>query len=107
MNPNSGTELSVSLTTGFFTAHVLEWLKTQRWFPFMQFDFSALNRTFAWIVAIAMTVGIHTTFFTDATGWHLTFSGTHTSVFDFLVDICRQYAGQKISYETTVRKQQE
>ncbi len=97
-------EIGDSVLLGFFTAHALEWLKRQHWFPFVRQGLAGLNRTTAWVVAALVAIGINAGFSVDAAGWHFFVNGPQTSVLQLIGDVLRQYTSQKFFYETTVRR---
>src|SRR5215471_13756175 len=100
MNPN---EIGAAAIIGFYTPHVLQWLKRQPWFPLMKQGEAALNRATAWAVAVLTSLGIHWTVQTAADGsGSLMLMWPHLTVLGVTADILRQYAIQKWSYATTV-----
>jgi len=93
----------VSLLLSLVTPVIMEYLKKEPWFPFLQLHAKTLNRVFAVVVAIAQTVGISVAF--DATAGTLTIAGL------VLSDIARigvtallAFITQELAYRGLVRK---
>ena len=101
------TELiSSQLAVAYASASLLQWLKQQPWFPFMQLDSAKINRAFAVAVAFFTAIGIHWVSDFEATGGILTItiSGlTGANIIHGLLAWVQQYGMQQASYKLLVK----
>ena len=101
------TELiSSQLAIAYATSSILQWLKHQPWFPFMQANSASINRFFSIIIAFFAAIGIHW-----VSDWQaadgvmvITISGlTWGSIGHGLIAWIQQYAFQQGSYKMLVK----
>jgi len=94
--------LTSQFTVAYIAAALIEWLKKQSWFPFVNVDTSKLNRVFAAAVALLATVGITTTF--DSEAGVLTLSGlTLGNIAQSVWIWITQYALQQGAYKGLIK----
>ena len=98
------TELLTSqITAAYMASALMEWLKTQRWFPFVADNNPRLNRAFAMAAAFITSVGLHFTF--DAQAGVLTVTGlTVANILHGLWGWVQQYALQQGLYKGVVKQ---
>jgi len=95
-------ELSATVGTAYVTSLILDWLKRQPWFPFMQVDTATLNRVFSILVALAVSMGLHYTF--DPTTRVLAITiPTFVEALNGLVHAATQFGFQDLSYRLAIR----
>jgi hypothetical protein len=110
---DNGMELfSSQLVIGYLSAHGLEWLKGNKWFPFMQANAQRLNAVTSAIIALLISIGIQHTF--DAS---VTADGNHVLSFTLVIPSAaqllhnlfgwaRQFVFQRVSYHLFVKGKQ-
>ena len=94
-------ELQSQITLALIVPYILQWLKSQSWFPFLTLPGGKLNTMVAAIVAIAGGLGIAFSF-NDQTGI-LTVSGlTWASLWPALQHAVMQFMMQHAAYRTLI-----
>lgn len=103
MTPESTTTALVySGVIAYICSAAIEWLKQQKWFPFLTMESSTLNRWVARLVAALSVVGIHATF--NATEGTLLLSGlTGAGLLTAALEFFRQYLFQQVAYRKLVK----
>ncbi len=87
------------IPTAIITSYIIEWLKTQPWFPFAQINALWLNRMMSACAALVTASAIHYTF--GANG-DFNFSGNLFTVAHGLWAATQQYALQHVIYKVAI-----
>jgi len=103
MTPDlTGNALVFSAVIAYMGSSAIEWLKQQKWFPWMTADSTVLNRWVGRLVAAVSVVGIHMTF--DPNAGTLLVSGLSLAgIGGALVEFVKQYLLQQIAYRSVVK----
>lgn len=95
-------ELGATVGTAYVTSLILDWLKHQPWFPFMQIDTAKLNRAFSILVAFAVSMGLHYTF--DPTTRVLAITiPTLAEALSGAIHAATQFGFQDLSYRLAIK----
>lgn len=94
-------ELQTQIGFSLLVPYVLEWLKGQKWFPFVGFDTGKLNAAVSGLIALATGLGIATNF--DTAHGVLTISGlTEVGIINGLKHGLLQFLMQHAAYRTLI-----
>lgn len=92
-----GQELITTLTTSTMVVSIIQWLKNNKWVPFVDQHSSTINRVLAWLAAVISGAGIHYNY--EAATGTLTLTGlTLVAVVHAFGDTVQSYAAQSLIY---------
>jgi len=91
-----------TVTASTLAVSVIQWLKENKYVPFINQHSATLNRILAWSIAFFSGAGIHYTFNGDA--GVLTITGLSAGVIFHTITItCKQYVAQWLVYKGLVK----
>lgn len=96
--PTMSNEILSTVAASALVVSALEWVKNNKWVPFINQHSAGVNRTLGWFAAFCTGTGIHYTFNQDA--GVLTITGLSAGIIiHTLATTSKQYAVQWLIYQ--------
>lgn len=95
--------ISSQLAFGYISSFALQWLKKQKWFPWVNMDSSQVNRFAAALTAFVVSAGVSWHF--DSSAGTLVIAGlTLSNVWSAFIAWVQQFAFQQGAYKMLIKE---